>query len=327
MEWLRSLPLQGLQIGVGVAIGVWLGILGWMLYGVVYLGRRKMVSLAEALRGTEAGVVRRQVNLNQEHVVLDIRRRTCRRFSAEEKIRIVLEGLRGEESITALCRREGLNPNLYYRWSKEFLEAGKKRLVGDTSREATSTEVTELRHENGRLKRVVAELVLENRLLKKGVTASDSGDYSADAFLPSGAPRVSRGRSDRCPARSTPHAPRGARSDGTGSRRFLERVHLNAAGIDIGSGSHWVAVPADRDERPVREFKSFTQALIELADWLTGLTLAPNNKSSGGKRLSSRTQPSANRAAKFDVSRPWPSGAATTRSPSVPIIVRHLPDH
>ena len=71
-------------------------------------------------------------------------------------------------------RREGLNPNLYYRWSKEFLEAGKKRLVGDTTREATSTEVTDLRSENGRLKHVVAELVLENRLLKKGVTASDS---------------------------------------------------------------------------------------------------------------------------------------------------------
>ena len=97
-----------------------------------------------------------------------------RQFSAEEKIRIVLEGLRGEESIAALCRREGLNPNLYYRWSKEFLEAGKKRLVGDTTREATSTEVTDLRHENGRLKHVVAELVLENRLFKKGVTASDS---------------------------------------------------------------------------------------------------------------------------------------------------------
>ena len=108
-----------------------------------------------------------------EKVVQEIRRKTRRQFSAEEKIRIVLEGLRGEESIAALCRREGLNPNLYYRWSKEFLEAGKKRLVGDTTREATSTEVTDLRHENGRLKHVVAELVLENRLLKKGVTASD----------------------------------------------------------------------------------------------------------------------------------------------------------
>ena len=109
-----------------------------------------------------------------ETVVQDIRRKTRRRFSAEEKIRIVLEGLRGEESIAALCRREGLNPNLYYRWSKEFLEAGKKRLVGDTTREATSTEVGELRKEVAQLKQVVAEFVLENRLLKKSVTAFDS---------------------------------------------------------------------------------------------------------------------------------------------------------
>ena len=109
-----------------------------------------------------------------EKVVQDIRRKTRRRFSAEEKVRIVLEGLRGEESIATLCRREGLNPNLYYRWSKEFLEAGKKRLVGDTTREATSSEVTDLRKENGRLKQVVAEMVLENRLLKKNVTAFDS---------------------------------------------------------------------------------------------------------------------------------------------------------
>ena len=108
-----------------------------------------------------------------EKVVQDIRRKTRRRFSAEEKIRIVLEGLRGEESIATLCRREGLNPNLYYRWSKEFLEAGKKRLVGDTTREATSTEVGGLRKEVAQLKQVVAELVLENRL-KKSVTAFDS---------------------------------------------------------------------------------------------------------------------------------------------------------
>ena len=80
-----------------------------------------------------------------EKVVREIRRHTRRRFSAEEKIRIVLEGLRGEESIAALCRREGLAPNLYYRWSKEFLEAGKKRLLGDTTREATSTEVQDPR--------------------------------------------------------------------------------------------------------------------------------------------------------------------------------------
>ena len=109
-----------------------------------------------------------------EKVVQDIRRKTRRHFSAEEKIRIVLEGLRGEESIAALCRREGLNPNLYDRWSKEFLEAGKKRLVGDTTREATSNEVTELRKDVALLKQVVAELVLENRLRKNSVTGFDS---------------------------------------------------------------------------------------------------------------------------------------------------------
>ena len=111
-----------------------------------------------------------------EKVVQDIRRKTRRRFSAEEKIRIVLEGLRGEESIATLCRKEGLAPNLYYRWSKEFLEAGNKRLVGDTSREATAPEVTDLRQENTWLKQLVVEIVLENRLLKKSVTAADSDD-------------------------------------------------------------------------------------------------------------------------------------------------------
>ena len=112
-----------------------------------------------------------------EKVVQDIRPKTRRRFSAEEKIRIVLEGLRGEESIVTLvtlCRRESLNPNLYYRWSKEFLEAGKKPLIGDTTREATSREVTDLRQENGRLKQVMAEMVLENWLLKNSVTVFNS---------------------------------------------------------------------------------------------------------------------------------------------------------
>ena len=90
------------------------------------------------------------------------------------------EGLRGEESIATLCRKEGLTPNLYYRWSKEFLEAGKKRLVGDTTREATSTEVTDLQKANVGLKQLVAEIVLETRLLKKSVTAADSGDDTCD---------------------------------------------------------------------------------------------------------------------------------------------------
>jgi transposase len=102
-----------------------------------------------------------------EHVVKEIRRATRRQFSAEEKIRIVLSGLRGEDSIAELCRREGIVQNLYYRWSKEFLEAGKKRLAGDTTRAATSDEVKDLRREASALKEVVAELMLENRLLKK----------------------------------------------------------------------------------------------------------------------------------------------------------------
>jgi len=111
-----------------------------------------------------------------EQVVREIQRRTRRRFAAEEKVRIVLEGLRGEQSVAELCRREGLAPNLYYRWSKEFLEAGKKRLLGDTTREATAPEVKTLRDENGRLKQALAETVLENRLLKKSLTASGSED-------------------------------------------------------------------------------------------------------------------------------------------------------
>ena len=109
-----------------------------------------------------------------EKAVRDIRRKTRRRFSAEEKVRIVIEGLRGEESIASLCRREGIAVNLYYRWSQEFLEAGKKRLLGDTRREASSSEVTDLRQENARLKELVAETMLETRLLKKSVTGFDS---------------------------------------------------------------------------------------------------------------------------------------------------------
>ena len=102
-----------------------------------------------------------------EKTVRDIRRATRRHHSAEEKIRIVLEGLRGEDSIAELCRKEGINQNLYYRWSKEFLEAGKKRLAGDTAREATSDEVKELKAEARQLKETLAEVLIENRLLKK----------------------------------------------------------------------------------------------------------------------------------------------------------------
>jgi transposase len=109
-----------------------------------------------------------------ESVVRDIKRKTRRKFSSEEKIRIVLEGLRGEESIAELCRREGINPNLYYNWSKEFLEAGKKRLMGDTRREATSGEVTDLRKENRHLKQLVADLSLKNDVLKKSLGGSET---------------------------------------------------------------------------------------------------------------------------------------------------------
>ncbi len=110
-----------------------------------------------------------------ENVVRDIRRATRRRFSAEEKIRIVLSGLRGEDSIAELCRHEGIAQSLYYSWSKEFLEAGKKRLAGDTAREASTGEVKELRREARDLKEVVAEQTLEIRLLKKSMTG-DGGD-------------------------------------------------------------------------------------------------------------------------------------------------------
>lgn len=105
-----------------------------------------------------------------EAQVREIRRRTRHRYSAEEKIRIVLEGLKGEESIAELCRREGISPNLYYGWSKEFLEAGKKRLLGDTKREASSGEVVSLRRENLQLKQLVADLSLRNQMLKKSTS-------------------------------------------------------------------------------------------------------------------------------------------------------------
>src|SRR4029453_8496901 len=108
-----------------------------------------------------------------EQVVRDIHRRTRRRFSAEEKVRIVLDGLRGEQSVAELCRRAGLAPNLDDRWRKEFLEAGKKRLRGDTTREATAPEGKGRRDGNTRLKRGRAQTGLENRLLKKRLTGSD----------------------------------------------------------------------------------------------------------------------------------------------------------
>ena len=102
-------------------------------------------------------------------VVREIKRKTRRKFNSEERIRIILEGLKGEDSIAAICRREGIAPSLYYKWSKMFLQAGRRRLNGDTLREANSDEVGELRKENDELKQLVAELSLKNRVLKKSL--------------------------------------------------------------------------------------------------------------------------------------------------------------
>ena len=114
---------------------------------------------------------------SSEQLVRDIRRATRKQYSAEEKIRIVLDGLRGESSIAELCRRENIAESLYYSWSKEFLEAGKRRLTGDTARAATTDEVKQLRREAQELKEVVAEQALELRLLKKS-TIADGGDQT-----------------------------------------------------------------------------------------------------------------------------------------------------
>ena len=109
-----------------------------------------------------------------EDTIKTIRRKTQRKHAAEEKIRIVLEGLRGEDTVAELCRREGISQSLYYKWSKDFLEAGKSRLAGDTKRQASSDDVDDLRSENDQLKQLVAELALKNRVLKKSLTGLDS---------------------------------------------------------------------------------------------------------------------------------------------------------
>ena len=111
--------------------------------------------------------------VSSESIVKDIRRRTRTKYSSEEKIRIVLQGIRGEGSIANLFRRKGMHNNLYYRWSKDFLEAGKKRLMGDTTREANSHEVSDLKKENEHLKQLVAEIALKNRVLKKSLNGTD----------------------------------------------------------------------------------------------------------------------------------------------------------
>ena len=112
--------------------------------------------------------------VSAEETVRTIRRKTKRQYNAEEKIRIVLEGLRGEDTVAELCRREGIAQSLYYKWSKEFLEAGKLRLTGDTKRQASTEDVADLRAENEQLKQLVAELALNNRMLKKSLTGLDS---------------------------------------------------------------------------------------------------------------------------------------------------------
>jgi len=117
----------------------------------------------------------KQTERSSDRIIKDIKRKTRRHYNAEEKISIVLEGLRGEDSIAELCRREGISQGIYYKWSKDFMEAGKKRLAGDIVRQANSGEVTQLRKEARELKEVVAEQTLELRLLKKSMIG-DGGD-------------------------------------------------------------------------------------------------------------------------------------------------------
>lgn len=110
-----------------------------------------------------------QQNMSASSLVREIKRRTRRVFSPEEKIRIVIEGMRGEESVAALCRKYGIHENNYYNWSKDFMEAGKRRLTGDTERNATGDEVKELREENRDLKELIAELSIQVKMLKKSL--------------------------------------------------------------------------------------------------------------------------------------------------------------
>jgi len=109
-----------------------------------------------------------------ENTIRYVRRNSRRIYSGEEKIHIVLEGLRGEETIAELCRQEGISQSVYYRWSKESLEAVKQRLVGNTKREASSEDVQGLRQENDQLNQLVTELALKNRILKKSVMGTES---------------------------------------------------------------------------------------------------------------------------------------------------------
>ena len=106
-------------------------------------------------------------------LISDLKRKTRRKYSSEDKIKIIIEGIRGETTVAELCRKEGISQALYYRWSKDFMEAGKKRLNGDTLREANTSEVNDLKRENSCLKELVAELLLENRNVKKNLNGED----------------------------------------------------------------------------------------------------------------------------------------------------------
>ena len=168
-----------------------------------------------------------------EKVVRDIRRKTRRKHSTEEQIRIVLEGLRGEESIAALCRREGIAESLYYSWSKEFLEAGKKRLAGDTTRQATSNEVKALRAEARDLKEALAEQMLENRLLKKSMMGETKNEI----------PRIREAR-DHPPGRAIPSA--GPADPGQTGHSEDNRQSFGLPGLEdrtSGPGRVWNRIP------------------------------------------------------------------------------------
>jgi transposase len=180
-----------------------------------------------------------------EKTVRDIRRATRRHHSAEDKIRIVLEGLRGEDSIAELCRKEGINQNLYYRWSKEFLEAGKKRLAGDTAREATSDEVKELKAEARQLKETLAEVLIENRLLKKAF--SGMGRTLHEVF------RIRKVRDHR-----TGGTVVALDSSNTGADRdpeidVLRLVQPLPGGRDRGSGGRQAQTATDLEQDPRRD--------------------------------------------------------------------------
>ena len=155
--------------------------------------------------------------LSAEEAIKDIRRATPRHWSAEDKIKIVLEGLRGEDSIAELCRREGIVALQHYGWPKEFLEAGKRRLAGDTAREATSGEVKDLRREMQALKEVAADLTPDNRLLKKKKAPSRMGETTHELL------GIRKGR-DHSSRRAIRYARKGHPETARDSARHVLRV-------------------------------------------------------------------------------------------------------